>query len=204
MQLKSLVPNEILEIKDIEEIYKAQQDQLNKLDIDIQDLLNQLYINTCTWGIVLWEKFAGIVSDPLKSLEERKARVLAKIRGQGTSTVEAIKNICDSYADDTKVVEHNEESWFEMILESYRGFPFLLDSLYDAIDEIKPAHLGTGYKLVAITNNDLYIAGTSLMGEIITTYPWTPTEIENNTDIYVPMTAAYAGVETITTYPKEG
>ncbi|MDU4479778.1 putative phage tail protein, partial [Clostridium sp.] len=122
MQLRNLVPREIIEIKDIEEIYKSQQVQLDKSEVDIHDLLNQFSVNTCTWGIVLWEKFIGILSDSSKSLEERKARVLAKIRGQGTTTIEAIKNICNVYADNTEVVEHTSEYWFELLLESYNGF----------------------------------------------------------------------------------
>lgn len=204
MKAKDYAPPELAEQRVFSQIYEAQDKQIDKLDENIQDLLNQFFIETATWGLQYWEEEFNIIPNINDTYEIRRNRILAKKRGQGTTTKEVIKNICNSYVDNTDVIEHSVEYWFELILESYKGFPYLLNDLYDIIDEIKPAHLGTGYKLVAITNNDLYIAGTSLMGEIITTYPWTPTEIENNTDIYVPMTAAYAGVETITTYPKEG
>lgn len=201
MQLRNLVPREIIEIKDIEEIYKSQQVQLDKSEVDIHDLLNQFSVNTCTWGIVLWEKFIGILSDSSKSLEERKARVLAKIRGQGTTTIEAIKNICNAYADNTEVVEHTSEYWFELLLESYNGFLTDIESLYNTITEVKPAHLGVKYKLTAITKSNFYIGATSFTGETITTYPWQETEIESKADIYVPI-VNYSNLETITTYPK--
>ncbi|CAI3582368.1 conserved hypothetical protein [Clostridium neonatale] len=201
MQLRNLVPREIIEIKDIEEIYKSQQVQLDKSEVDIHDLLNQFSVNTCTWGIVLWEKFIGILSDSSKSLEERKARVLAKIRGQGTTTIEAIKNICNAYADNTEVVEHTSEYWFELLLESYNGFLTDIESLYNTITEVKPAHLGVKYKLTAITKSNFYIGATSFTGETITTYPWQETEIESKADIYIPI-VNYSNLETITTYPK--
>lgn len=201
MQLRNLVPREIIEIKDIEEIYKSQQVQLDKSEVDIHDLLNQFSVNTCTWGIVLWEKFIGILSDSSKSLEERKARVLAKIRGQGTTTIEAIKNICNVYADNTEVVEHTSEYWFELLLESYNGFLTDIESLYNTITEVKPAHLGVKYKLIATTKSNFYIGATSFTGETITTYPWQETEIESKADIYVPI-VNYSNLETITTYPK--
>ncbi|CAI3228467.1 putative phage tail protein [Clostridium neonatale] len=201
MQLRNLVPREIIEIKDIEEIYKSQQVQLDKSEVDIHDLLNQFSVNTCTWGIVLWEKFIGILSDSSKSLEERKARVLAKIRGQGTTTIEAIKNICNAYADNTEVVEHTSEYWFELLLESYNGFFTDIESLYNTITEVKPAHLGVKYKLIATTKSNFYIGATSFTGETITTYPWQETEIEGKADIYVPI-VNYSNLETITTYPK--
>lgn len=201
MQLRNLVPREIIEIKDIEEIYKSQQVQLDKSEVDIHDLLNQFSVNTCTWGIVLWEKFIGILSDSSKSLEERKARVLAKIRGQGTTTIEAIKNICNAYADNTEVVEHTSEYWFELLLESYKGFLTDIESLYNTITEVKPAHLGVKYKLIATTKSNFYIGATSFTGETITTYPWQETEIESKADIYIPI-VNYSNLETITTYPK--
>ena len=201
MQLRNLVPREIIEIKDIEEIYKSQQVQLDKSEVDIHDLLNQFSVNTCTWGIVLWEKFIGILSDSSKSLEERKARVLAKIRGQGTTTIEAIKNICNVYADNTEVVEHTSEYWFELLLESYNGFLTDIESLYNTITEVKPAHLSVKYKLIATTKSNFYIGATSFTGETITTYPWQETEIESKADIYVPI-VNYSNLETITTYPK--
>ena len=201
MQLRNLVPREIIEIKDIEEIYKSQQVQLDKSEVDIHDLLNQFSVNTCTWGILLWEKFIGILSDSSKSLEERKARVLAKIRGQGTTTIEAIKNICNAYADNTEVVEHTSEYWFELLLESYNGFLTDIESLYNTITEVKPAHLGVKYKLIATTKSNFYIGATSFTGETITTYPWQETEIESKADIYVPI-VNYSNLETITTYPK--
>lgn len=201
MQLRNLVPREIIEIKDIEEIYKSQQVQLDKSEVDIHDLLNQFSVNTCTWGIVLWEKFIGILSDSSKSLEERKARVLAKIRGQGTTTIEAIKNICNAYADNTEVVEHTSEYWFELLLESYKGFLTDIESLYNIIAEVKPAHLGVKYKLIATTKSNFYIGATSFTGETITTYPWQETEIESKADIYIPI-VNYSNLETITTYPK--
>ena len=201
MQLRNLVPREIIEIKDIEEIYKSQQVQLDKSEVDIHDLLNQFSVNTCTWGIVLWEKFIGILSDSSKSLEERKARVLAKIRGQGTTTIEAIKNICNVYADNTEVVEHTSEYWFELLLESYNGFLTDIESLYNTITEVKPAHLSVKYKLIATTKSNFYIGATSFTGETITTYPWQETEIESKADIYIPI-VNYSNLETITTYPK--
>ena len=201
MQLRNLVPREIIEIKDIEEIYKSQQVQLDKSEVDIHDLLNQFSVNTCTWGILLWEKFIGILSDSSKSLEERKARVLAKIRGQGTTTIEAIKNICNAYADNTEVVEHTSEYWFELLLESYNGFLTDIESLYNTITEVKPAHLGVKYKLIATTKSNFYIGATSFTGETITTYPWQETEIESKADIYIPI-VNYSNLETITTYPK--
>lgn len=162
MQLRNLVPSEIIEIKDIEEIYKAQQVKLDKSELDIKDLFNQFSVNTCTWGIVLWEKFIGILSDSSKSLEERKARLLAKLRGQRTTTKEVIKEICLLFAEEANVIEHNEDYWFETNLETHSGFTNFIDVLIESIEELKPAHLGVKYTLTSIKEYKIthYFAST--------------------------------------------
>ncbi|WP_230141304.1 putative phage tail protein, partial [Clostridium neonatale] len=139
--------------------------------------------------------------DNTLTIEERRKRLLAKKRGTGTTTIEAIKNICNAYADNTEVVEHTSEYWFELLLESYNGFLTDIESLYNTITEVKPAHLGVKYKLIATTKSNFYIGATSFTGETITTYPWQETEIESKADIYVPI-VNYSNLETITTYPK--
>ncbi len=204
MQLKNYVPSFISGDKILSKVYEEQQKQIDSTNADIQDLINQCFVETATWGLDTWEKELGIQNNINYSCAIRRSRILAKLKGQGTTTIEAIKNICKSFVEDVEVIEHNDKYYFEIDLLSHSGFSNGFETLYSSVEEVKPSHLGVNYKLVAITQNDFYIGGVNLMGEIITTYPWTPTEIENNTDIFVPMTAAYAGVETITTYPKEG
>ncbi|MFR2889230.1 MAG: putative phage tail protein [Clostridium butyricum] len=204
MKVRDYASQELAEQKIFSYIYEAQDKQIDKLEENIQDLLNQFFIETATWGLLYWEEEFGIKSNLNDGYEIRRSRLLAKKRGRGTTTKEVIKSICNSFVDNSDVIEHSVEYWFEVILESYKGFPYELNSLYEIVEEIKPAHLGAGYKLISINKNNFYIGGTNIMGEIITTYPWTPSEIENNTDIFVPMTAAYSGLETIITYPKEG
>ncbi|WP_238917266.1 putative phage tail protein [Clostridium sp. YIM B02555] len=203
INLKKYVPQLIYENnKEMQAIYDAQKAELDRLVYYIEDIKNQFNINTATWGLNLWEEAYGIKTKYSYSYEERRKAVKAKERGQGIFSKETAIKIGNTYASKTELIENIEPYWFALILESYEGFPQGLDSFYEIIDELKPAHLCVKYDLVSVTQGEFYVSGVNFEGEIITTYPWTPSEIENSMDVFIPMTA-YAGAETITTYPKE-
>nr|DAF94561.1 MAG TPA: tail protein [Siphoviridae sp. ct3gT1] len=186
----------------MDSIIEQEERQLENLKSNVDISLNEIFIKRAqSIGLTILEKEFGLKVDNTLTIEERRKRLLAKKRGTGTTTIEAIKNICNAYADNTEVVEHTSEYWFELLLESYNGFFTDIESLYNTITEVKPAHLGVKYKLIATTKSNFYIGATSFTGETITTYPWQETEIEGKTDIYVPI-VNYSNLETITTYPK--
>ena len=186
----------------MDSIIEQEERQLENLKSNVDISLNETFIKRAqSIGLTILEKEFGLKVDNTLTIEERRKRLLAKKRGTGTTTIEAIKNICNAYADNTEVVEHTSEYWFELLLESYNGFLSDIESLYNTITEVKPAHLGVKYKLIATTKSNFYIGATSFTGETITTYPWQETEIEGKADIYVPI-VNYSNLETITTYPK--
>ncbi|MCD3223931.1 putative phage tail protein [Clostridium botulinum] len=203
MLLKDYVPFFISKIKQMQNIYAAQQNELDKLNLDVKDLKAQCFVKTATWGLKPWEEFVGINTDVSKSIEERRANILAKLRGQGTTTKKVIEEIAQAYADKVMVVEHNKESYFTVDLESIdKGFSYSLNSLYNIIEEIQPAHLEATYNLISTTNSKLNLATTLLSAETTTIYPYTPKVIEINTNLNI-ATGSAIDTETTIIYPKE-
>lgn len=200
MKVKEYAPEKLAEQKVYKQIYESQDKQFDKLDENVEDLLKQFFIETATWGLEYWEKEFGIKPNITDDYEIRRSRLLAKKRGRGTTTKKVVKNICNSFVDNSDVVEHSAEYWFQLILESYKGFPYELNSLYEIIEEIKPAHLGVNYKLKAITKTDLRVVTYGFTGEIIKVYPWTPNNLSSKVDIKIPLMQP-RGLETIRTYP---
>lgn len=202
IELKKYMNLENIKGPTMDSIIEQEERQLENLKSNVDISLNETFIKRAqSIGLTILEKEFGLKVDNTLTIEERRKRLLAKKRGTGTTTIEAIKNICNAYADNTEVVEHTSEYWFELLLESYNGFLTDIESLYNTITEVKPAHLGVKYKLIATTKSNFYIGATSFTGETITTYPWQETEIEGKADIYVPI-VNYSNLETITTYPK--
>jgi hypothetical protein len=201
--LKDYVPLFISENNEFGAIYEILQSEIDELKIETDDIRKQFFIPTATWGINIWENLTGVITDTTKSIDERRANVLAKLRGLGTSTVEVIRQIAKSFIDEVEVIEHNSEYYFEIDLLSHNGFPYDLNGLYNSIEQVKPAHLDAKYKLISITDSSIYFAITSISGDDTTIYPWTPKMLESKVQIDI-ATVQPTGLENTTIYPWTG
>lgn len=105
--------------------------------------LEQLFPSTTSgWGLELWERAWGIPVDRTMSDQRRRDRILAKVKGTGTATLEAIKAIAESFAP--YPVEVVEESALYRFVIWYLGTIGEVEhkqDLINAINELKPAHL---------------------------------------------------------------
>ncbi len=111
--------------------------------------LDQLNISKATWGLHWWEESLGIEVDESKSPEFRRSRIISKVRGQGTTTVAAIKNVAESFVNGkVDVIEHPEAYTVDIKFVGTIGIPPNLDDLSAALDDIFPAHLGYEYIII--------------------------------------------------------
>ena len=201
--LKSYIPYEIQNSYIFNQIFNAYGNKFDKLGLDLEDLFLQILPQTAgEWGITLWEKRVGIITNTSKSITERRARVLAKLINKGITTVWVIKQICKIYFENAEVIQHNPQYYFELNLSTQQGFTKKMDGLYEAIEIVKPAHLGVNYKMVSKLQSNLYLAVGNMIGEKIIVYPWTPPKIKSEAKAYVPINN-YIQLEKIKVYPKE-
>ncbi|WP_315080131.1 putative phage tail protein [uncultured Clostridium sp.] len=201
MSIKSYVPFFISQIKEFAEIYNLEQDEIKKITLNIKDLLNQCFVETSTWGIKYWENFLNIIPDDSKSIENRRSNVLARLRGEGTTSKEVIKQIAKSFISDVEVKEKNDDYSFEVYLKSRDGFSKMLELLYSAIEEVKPAHLKAKYKLIAINESSVYFGIALMDGEILTSYPWSSSDVKSNGKANIQI-IQNRSLESLMIYPK--
>ena len=121
---------------------KAIQPELDMIWTARNDLLLQLNPNTATWGLDFWEEALGLPTDKSKELAFRRTRVVAKLRGSGTTTVPLIKNVSESFSNgEVEVAEFYSEYRVEIRFVGTIGIPPNLEDLRDALCDIMPAHL---------------------------------------------------------------
>lgn len=117
------------------------------LSYNINELLNQMYVDTTTWGLELWEKQLGIQTDISKSNTARREIIKAKLRGAGTTTKSMIKNTAIAFSGgDVDVIEYPKENRFVIQFVGVLGIPPNMAGLIQSIEEIKPAHLSYSFK----------------------------------------------------------
>lgn len=128
-------------------VYKAQEYQLSYLAMQTQDLLNQGFVDTATWGLTACEEEYGIITNLNSSYEERREVIKAKRRGQGTCTKSLIKNVAEAFSGgECRVIENTAPYKFTIQFIGVKGIPKNMSGLRCAIDDIKPAHLVYDFK----------------------------------------------------------
>ena len=123
------------------------------------------------------------------TIEQRRAKVSAKLKAKGTTTLEVITYLCKTFADEAKVIELYNE--YAIILELIILKDEILPKTYnfvgmnEAIWEIKPAHLAHRFNV----NNSRKLS--------IKTF------CEDYKFKYIPCNSIYAGELQPNTYFKE-
>lgn len=143
------------EVKNIQSTLNVETDLLKSY---IADLLDQLFVSTATWGLSSWEKFLGLPIDETQRLDSRRSRVMTRLRGQGTTTAEMIKNVCSSFSGgDVEIIEDFDNYQITIKFVGTIGIPSNIDYLKSSLAETLPAHLGFSFEYTFNTQNDLRV-----------------------------------------------
>lgn len=132
-------------------------DEHEKLRLDILDVKNQLFVETATWGLSDWERVLDLSVKENASIKDRRIQILLKLQGLNTVSETFMNNLINMFCEDKSgyIIQHNPEYWFEVVLNGNQKLD--LDSLSDAIETYKPAHLGYIYSVNIALDNRRYI-----------------------------------------------
>lgn len=149
-KLPSFYDNDIT--KPIQDSFSVEANSIND---EVENTLNQFFVDSATHGLDYWEKMLGI-SKNIFSTQTRRENIKAKMRTRGTSSISVIKNICEAYSNGEVdiIVNHSDYSFVIDFVGSI-GIPQAFEELDKTINEIKPCHLAHSYKFNYITNNQL-------------------------------------------------
>ena len=112
----------------------------------VLDWLEQLTIDTATWGLKYWEQTYGVTPQITDTVEERRGRVKAKMRSPQTVTAAMLENLTDSYINGQSVVtEQPRQHKVQIQFNGDYGIPSNLDSLTAALLEVLPSHVTYEY-----------------------------------------------------------
>lgn len=133
----------------IQNALTIEADILNK---EIDDTINQLFVDRATWGLDFWEEMLRISKNSNLSIQVRRENIKAKRRSKGTTKNSTIKNICEAYSNgQVDIKMHKQEQYFEIIFVGSIGIPIGLSELDKTIEAIKPCHLGHVYTFTYLT-----------------------------------------------------
>lgn len=149
-----------LQNKTISEILKVEQYQLELEEKAIDNLIREFFIDTATFSLDTWAKFAGIEDNPLLDLDIRRSNIKAALKSKEVTTVEVIKSIAESYSNGTcEVIEDYANYNFTVKFTGTVGVPSRIDEIRKIIDKVKPAHLDHDFEFKYRTWNDIKALG---------------------------------------------
>lgn len=110
------------------------------------DWLEQLCIDTATWGVAYWEREYGVTPQIADTLDDRRSRIKAKLRAPQTVTADMLENLTDSYVNGhSAVTELPRAHKVKIQFNGDYGVPENLTSLTAALLEVLPSHVGYEY-----------------------------------------------------------
>lgn len=145
--LNKSVPPFVAQMREIAELFVAEQPELDRMEKELSELLKQFYIKTATYSLDQWEDEFGIERNLSLTLMQRRARVLAKLNSNPPATVKMLENLVFQIlsANAVTIVEHPAEYCFDVYVNS----DYLIDTFAiadEAVRLARPAHLA--YKFI--------------------------------------------------------
>ena len=120
--------------------------EANSINDEVENTLNQFYVDSATFGLDKWEKMLGISKNNF-DYQTRRENIKAKMRSRGTTSINTIKNICEAYSNgEVEIVVNHTDYSFEIHFIGSIGVPKAFAELDKTIEEIKPCHLVHSYK----------------------------------------------------------
>lgn len=151
--------------------------EANSINDEVENTLNQFFVDSATYGLDYWEKMLGISKNNF-DIQTKRENIKAKMRSRGTTSIEVIKNICEAYSNgEVEIIVNHSDYSFVIDFVGSIGVPKAFAELDKTISEIKPCHLAHSYKFNYNTHSNL----TNYTHEQLANY--THDEIRNSSEL---------------------
>lgn len=133
------LPNFLSKDKTFKSVGNICSNEHEILRILVNELSEQMFVKTATWGLDEWERVLDIKKQG--DYEARRKKILLKLQSNQTSTLEFMTNVAKRYFNAKTRLYINEENLknsFKIIADN---ISYDYDGLIEAIEMYKPAHL---------------------------------------------------------------
>lgn len=142
LRLIDELPQFYHESAEVNAIMDGHEYAINRSNLAADDLLNQLFVESATWGLDIWERIFGIETILNKPIDERRYVLLAKMRGNGALTKNKLKEVAGAfYGGEVEITDEPAAYRVRVKFVSNYGVPSNLDDVARALGEIIPAHI---------------------------------------------------------------
>lgn len=137
----------------------ADSTEHERMRLQIQECLEQLFLETATWGLKLWEEYCGLESDENLDYKIRRNRVLDVLNGTETVSLDFLLSLMNRYIADKSgsVVEHYDKYYIDVLIPDGKVTSFM--DLEKVLRTFMLAHLGWKYVAFSGVNGYINVSG---------------------------------------------
>lgn len=140
--LFELVPSVYKESKVVTNIIETDAKEIERLYAAINDVMDQFFVTSATWGLSNWERILNIPIIETDSYEKRRIRILSKLSGNVTFGVNEAETLAKQFSEaknykifsEIKETHSFETAYYVDDIED-------IENIYAGFEEVKPAHL---------------------------------------------------------------
>ncbi|ENZ9552207.1 DUF2313 domain-containing protein [Clostridioides difficile] len=201
INLISYLPQILQDKEEYIKAFNADNKEIKILHDKLDDVLNDQFLEDLTIsGIKRWEKIMSIVPKSNESLEDRRFRIFSKYISKLPYSEKFLRNWLNSIVGEGNYELTINNATYNIHLESDARNQEWFEEVHSFVSSIKPCNMSFDYTRILISKDNYMNFGiTTLMGQEITIYPWSPPNIETYGEIDI-LTGNGVGYQEITIF----
>lgn len=156
--VRDFLPVYYRDFDDVSAMLQTTANESTRLHAKINDLLDQFYVNSATGGLTRWNSLTGIEEIPQRSTDSQRHYINAKLRGLGTTTLQTVDSIANSFYT-CETTEKPADYSVDIKIVGKRGIPKNLEDMDAALDAVMPAHIAHSWEFTYLPWSEVTQAG---------------------------------------------
>ncbi|MCC0707402.1 YmfQ family protein [Clostridioides sp. ES-S-0190-01] len=201
INLISYLPQILQDKEEYIKAFNADNKEIKILHDKLDDVLNDQFLEDLTIsGVKRWEKIMSIVPKSNESLEDRRFRIFSKYISKLPYSEKFLRNWLNSIVGEGNYELNVNNATYNIHLESDARNQDWFEEVHSFVSSIKPCNMSFDYTRILISKDNYMNFGiTTLMGQEITIYPWSPPNIETYGEIDI-LTGNGVGYQEVTIF----
>lgn len=147
-------------------VNNADSKEHDKLRLGMQDLFDNINVDTATWGLDMWEDLLQIKPSDKFNYMLRRKNILSRLRSVSSVTLKFMQQVVDNYTVNgtSKVVDRPHDYMIDIHVQDGKVLSFV--DLIKAIRIWIPAHIGWQFIALSSIEGSIYGIGAVSIGDI--------------------------------------
>lgn len=135
------LPKFIADLHEMNEMIKIEAPEIDGALTQINDLLDQNFVSTATWGLDKWERIAYISVEPNSTIEQRRRRIINHLSSNQPATHQLLESLLNNFlADNSADIQFNENTPYKLDIH-FNMLDFNWQRMLNEFKVAIPAHL---------------------------------------------------------------